>query len=79
MILRIRFFSSSSWLSRSARVQTGVRAAGRAGAQTPAPLTFIHAVQDGFQHLVAVAIAVFLPDGTIFTAEDDELSIAPAQ
>lgn len=62
MILRIRFFSSSSWLSRSAGGQTRVRPGQGAGAQRRPPLTFIHAVQNGFQHFVAVAIAVFLPD-----------------
>lgn len=74
----MRFFSSSSRLSRSGRAGGGQAWGGR-GARGPPPLTFIHAVQNGFQHLVAVAIAVFLPDGAIFTAEDDELSIAPAQ
>lgn len=59
--------------------QTGVRPGGAAATQTRPPPTFIHAVQNGFQDLVAVAIAVFLPDRTILAAEDDELSIAPAQ
>ena len=42
-------------------------------------LTFIHAIKDSFQHFVTIAIAVFLPDWAIFTAEDHKLSIPSAQ
>lgn len=46
--------------------------------QTGTP-TFVHAIQDGFQHILSVAVAVFLPHGAVFTAEDDEFTIASSQ
>lgn len=42
-------------------------------------LTLIHAIQNSFKHFVAITIAMFLPDGAIFTAEDHKLSVPSAQ
>lgn len=41
--------------------------------------TFIHAIQNSFQHFVAIAIAMLLPDWAVLTAEDHELSVTSAQ
>lgn len=46
--------------------------------QTGTP-TFVHAIQDGFQHILSIAVAVFLPHRAVFTAEDDEFTIASGQ
>lgn len=46
--------------------------------QTGTP-TFIHAIQDGFQRILSIAVAVFLPHRAVFTAEDDEFTIASGQ
>lgn len=46
--------------------------------QTGTP-TFVHAIQDGFQHILSIAVAVFLPHRAVFTAEDDEFAIASGQ
>lgn len=42
-------------------------------------LTFIHAIQNSFQHFVAIAIAMLLPDGAVFAAEHHKLSVSSAQ
>lgn len=42
-------------------------------------LTFIHAIQNSFQHFVTIAIAVFFPHRAVLTAEDHQLPVPSAQ
>ena len=42
-------------------------------------LTFIHAIQNGLQHLVAIAIAMLLPDRAVLTAQNHQLPVPSTQ
>lgn len=42
-------------------------------------LTLIHPIQDGFQHLVTVAVAVLLPDRSVLAPEHNKLSVSTTQ
>lgn len=41
--------------------------------------TFVHPVQDGLQHVLAVAVAVLLPHGAVLAAQHHQLAVAVAQ
>lgn len=85
MMRRIRFFSSSSRLSKSEAGSEDVRRAkGLEGGSESykgleGPLTFVHPVQDCFQHVLAVAVAVLLPHGAVLAAQHHQLTVAVAQ
>lgn len=43
------------------------------------PFTLIHSVKDCFEHLIAVAIAMLLPDRAILTPQHHQLPVTSAQ